>query len=85
MKKGKLRDTYFYVMTNFNYKEINFLIKCLTEQNQKPEKETDADTLNKIENKVRKGKATQREIFLLCESYMAFNVVMPKDIARLLK
>ena len=47
--------------------------------------QTYAEVLNRIENRIRKGKATQREIFLLCESYTAFNVSMPKDIARLLK
>ena len=47
--------------------------------------ESEADTLNKIERKVRQGKASQREINILCESYTAFNVPMPKDIARLLR
>lgn len=46
--------------------------------------QTDAEVLNRIENKVRKGKATQREIFSLCESYTAFNVTMPKDIYKIL-
>lgn len=47
--------------------------------------QTDAQVLNRIEKRVRQGKATDREIRILCESYTAFNVLMPKDIARLLK
>jgi len=55
-------------------------------KNKQEEKEfSEADELNKIENKVRKGKATQREINLLIESYCSFNVPIPKDIMRLLK
>jgi hypothetical protein len=45
----------------------------------------EAETLNDIENRLRKGKATQREINLLIESYTAFNVSIPKDIMRLLR
>lgn len=49
------------------------------------DKMTDADVLNRIERQLRKGKATDREIRILCESYTAFNVPMPKDIARILR
>jgi len=45
----------------------------------------DADVLNRIERKVRKGTATQREINLLIEGYTAFNVRIPKDVKKLLK
>jgi len=40
--------------------------------------ESEADTLNKLERKARKGKATQRELDLLAESYVAYKVTMPK-------
>jgi len=45
---------------------------------------TDAEVLNDIERRLRKGKATDKEKRLLSESYMAFNVPIPKDIMRLL-
>jgi len=40
--------------------------------------------LNKIERKLRKGTATQREINILIESYHALKVTIPADIKRLL-
>jgi len=44
---------------------------------------SDADILNDIEDRVRKGKpVTKREIGLLVESYSAFGVQMPKDILK---
>ena len=39
---------------------------------------SEAEVLNKLENKAKKGKATQRELNLLGESYCAFNVEMPE-------
>ena len=46
---------------------------------------TEAEILNKIENKARKGKATDKELRILAESYTAFNVPVPKDIQKILK
>lgn len=47
---------------------------------------TEANVLNRIEKRIREHKpVSQREVFLLVESYTAFNVSMPKDILNLLK
>jgi len=45
----------------------------------------DAEVLNRIENKLRKGKATKKEINILMGGYVAYGVPIPKDIRRLLK
>jgi hypothetical protein len=54
---------------------------------RKPEKDySDADVLNEIEMRVRKGKpVSDREGRLLIESYQAFGVPIPKDIQRKLR
>ena len=47
--------------------------------------ESEADILNKIEAKARKGQATGRELRVLSEAYIAYGVPMPEDIAEGLK
>lgn len=47
---------------------------------------SEADVLNDIEHKLRKGIAvTDREVRLLVEGYHAFNIPVPKDIQKILK
>ena len=42
----------------------------------------DADVLNKIERKVMKGKATDREKRLLVEAYNMYGRIMPDKLFR---
>jgi len=46
---------------------------------------SEADTLNRIERRVRKKKATSREKRILAEAYGAYGVPAPRDIAKELK
>jgi len=45
----------------------------------------EADTLNRIENKARKGKATDRELRILAKGYTAFGCIIPKDVMKIFK
>jgi hypothetical protein len=45
----------------------------------------EAEVLNKIERKLRKGEATKKEMNILMGGYVAHGVPIPKDIRRLLK
>ena len=47
---------------------------------------SEAEVLNDIESRLRKGKEViDREIRLLVEGYNAFNIPVPKDIQKILK
>lgn len=41
---------------------------------------SDADILNEIERRARKGKASDRELRLLVESYICYDIPIPKEI-----
>jgi DNA-binding MarR family transcriptional regulator len=44
----------------------------------------EAEILNRIERKARKGKATARELRILAEAYYAHGISIPKDIKKYL-
>jgi len=45
--------------------------------------ESEADTINKLERKAKSGKATQGELNLLAECYVAYKIIMPKWFLKL--
>jgi hypothetical protein len=46
---------------------------------------SDAQILNRIERRLREGKASKKEIQILMEGYRAFSVQVPKDIQKRIK
>ena len=43
---------------------------------------SEAITLNKIENKAKKGRATREEVNLLIEAYDTYGVIIPKEVMK---
>jgi hypothetical protein len=43
---------------------------------------SEAEVLNRLERKAKKGKATRRELRLLAEGYGAFGIPIPRNILK---